>query len=102
VPWLHELQPQLSEVVAEQELREDPQCESESSAEPTATRSETKGELVDFQPATSLTVSAEPLDSSPACLVVTQETLPQVDVDAEWEVLLDSSLESIPGWDVIV
>lgn len=95
-----------SEVVAEQGLREDPKCESETNAELTATRSEATGELVDFQSATSLTATAdeenEPLDSSPVSLDDTQEALPPPDVDAEWEVLLDSSLESIPGWDVIV
>lgn len=60
---------------------------SESQAELTTMRSEPE---------------TEPVDAFPVSLVVTQDVeSPLVDIDVGWEVLPDSSLESIPGWDVI-
>lgn len=80
-----------TEVVTAEELRDVAEGgleSSESQAELTTMRSEP---------------AREPIDAFPCSLAVTQDAeLPLVDIDVGWEVLPDSSLESIPGWDVIV
>lgn len=80
------------EVVAAEVLREVAESEVESS--------EVQVELGAMR---SCEPARELVDVIPASPVVTQDAgLPPVDVDAGWEVIPDSSFESILGWDVIV
>lgn len=80
-----------AEVVTAEEVREAAERELETG--------ESQAELTTL----SSEPETEPVDASTVSVVVTPEAeLSLVDVDAGWEVLPDSSLESIPGWDVIV
>lgn len=100
---LEDRRKQATELVTATETRED-----ESPAELTAMRSQPERQPVDAFPVSAAVAQdtelpREPVDAFPASVAVTQDAeLPLVDIDAGWEVLPDSSLESIPGWDVIV
>jgi len=89
---------QGTELVTATETRED-----ESPAELTAMRSQPERQPVEAFPVSAAVAQdtelpREPVDAFPASVAVTQDAeLPLVDIDAGWEVLPDSSLESIPG-----
>lgn len=94
-----------TEVVAALEVREDTEVvqENEPQLELTSLRSELERELVDAPSAiVAMDAESELINSSQALVTVTQDALLPLEVDAEWEILRDSSLETIPGWDVIV
>lgn len=94
-----------TEVVAALEVREDTEVvqENEPQLELTSVRSELERELVDAPSAIdAMDAESELNNSSQASVTVTQDALLPLEVDAEWEILRDSSLETIPGWDVIV
>jgi len=92
------------EVVAAQEVRHDKEYveETEPQVELTSARSELETELVIAPSAIATDAESELVCISQASFNLTQDAALPIEVDAEWEVLIDSSLESIPGWDVIV
>jgi hypothetical protein len=94
-----------AEVAAAVEDREDTEVvqENDPQSELTCIRSELEGELADApSAAVEADAGSEPVTSSQVCVDVTQDAAPPLEVDAEWEILRDSSLETFPGWDVIV
>jgi len=94
-----------TEVIAVLEDREDTEVvqENEPQLELTSTRSELERKLVDAPSAVvAADADSEFVNSSQASVNVTQDAVLPLEVDAEWEILPDSSLETIPGWDVIV
>jgi hypothetical protein len=94
-----------TEVVAAPEVREDTEVvqEDEPQVELATTSSESEREPVDAPSAIVATdAESELVTSSQASVPVTQDAALPLEVDAEWEILRDSSLETFPGWDVIV
>lgn len=98
---------EVTEVVAAQEVREDTEVvqEDDLQLELATMRNELdelERALADAPAAVATDAESELVNSSQASVTGTQDAVLPQDVDAEWEILRDSSLESIPGWDVIV
>jgi hypothetical protein len=94
-----------TEVLAAPEVRENTEVvqEDEPQVEHATTSSELEREPVDAPSAIVATdAESELVTSSQASVPVTQDAALPLEVDAEWEILRDSSLETFPGWDVIV
>jgi len=95
----------IQEDVVAPEVRQDTDVvqENDTQLELTCIRSELEElerELVDAPSAND--AQSEFVNSPQASTAVTQGAVLPLDVDAEWEILRDSSIETIPGWDVIV
>jgi hypothetical protein len=94
---------EVTEVVAAQEVREDTEVVQGDDLQ--SELSTMRNELDELERALADAPAAVATDaeSEQASVTGAQDAAPPFEVDADWEILRDdSSLESIPGWDVIV